>query len=399
MLRKMKKYYSADRMSNVPLSRIREVIDWAAREEAEGRNVIHLEIGEPDFSAPSYVRDATSNALRGKKIGYGPIMGKPELRQAIGKLYDKKYGISYSQKEIIVTHGVAQGLFLAIMAFLNDGDEILVPDPGYLVYGTLPNLARAAVVPYNLLSENGYQIDPEEIAQAITPRTKMILLNSPNNPTGTVLDLKSLEIVRRLAIEHDLIVISDEIYREVIFEDRFTTIASLEGMRERTIILNGFSKYYAMTGWRLGYLLCPEDMMEPIMRLSFYNIACPVSFIQDAGYAALEGDQNVYREMVMEYKERRDYLCSELNDIPLLSCHVPDGTFYLMLDVRKTGMDSDQFCRHLLSKWGVAMVPGGVFGANGEGFVRISFSTSMQCLKEAIGRLRQAMEQWDLADA
>jgi aminotransferase len=389
----MKMFPQAARLSNAPLSKIREVIESAAREEKSGRSVIHLEIGEPDFSASRCVRDAAMNALQNDSIGYGPIMGQPKLRRAIGDLYGAKYGIPYAEEEVIVTHGVAQGLFLVIMSFLDDGDEILVPDPGYLVYDTLPKIAGAKAIPYDLRPERNYQIDGDMLEAKVTSRTRMILINSPNNPTGTILDENSLEAVRTLARRHNLIVVSDEIYREVIYGGTFSSIASMDGMRERTIILNGFSKYYAMTGWRIGYILCPHDFMDPIMRLSFYNIACPVTFIQNAAYAALTGEQGSYLDMVHEYGERRDFLCKELNDIPTLSCHVPDGTFYVMLDVRKTGMSSDEFCMYLLRDWGVAMVPGQVFGGNGEGFVRISFSVSLDILSDAVKRIRCALER------
>ena len=281
----------SERMKNAPLSSIRNIIAYSDKLEQEGRSIIHLELGEPDFGTPAHIIDACKKALDNQEVHYGPIAGTVELRKALSR-HCTRYGLEYAPEEILVSTGVVHGVFLSMLAYLDPGDEILVPDPGYLIYFADPHIAQAKPVSYPLREENGFQLDAETLEALITPRTKAILICSPANPCGSVLDQASLDTVAELAIRHNLLVLSDEIYADMTYDRPMPpSIASLPGMRERTIVLNGFSKYYAMTGWRIGYMLCPVKLMDPIMRLSFYNIACPTTFIQSAGIAALEGDE------------------------------------------------------------------------------------------------------------
>lgn len=388
----MSRLEQADRMKNAPLSKIREIIDTSTKLEREGKPIIHLEIGEPDFDTPQHIVEAAKLALDRKEVHYGPVTGTAELRECISKSYQDLYGLRYAPDELMVTHGVAHGIFLAIMSYLNPGDEILVPDPGYLCYFTVPNIAGAKAVPYHLDAKNDYQIREELLSGLVTPKTKAILLNSPSNPCGFLLERESLEIVAKLAEAHDLLVITDDVYSRMVYDGKtFYTIAQFPGMRERTVVLNGFSKYYAMTGWRIGYLLCDRSLINPMMRLGFYSISCPNTFIQSAAVAALREDDSPSVSMVAEYQRRRDYMYRELNSLKGCSCHKPSGAFYIFLDIRQTGMTSEEFCRFMLNRCYVTMTPGDVFGDRGEGFVRISYANSIENLKLAIQRMRDAL--------
>ena len=389
----MEQFEQADRMKNAPLSRIREIIDLSAKLEREGKPIIHLEIGEPDFDTPQHIIDEGKLALNQQDVHYGPVVGSIEIRDSIAEFYKKTYGLEYVPEETLITHGVAHGLFLAMMAYLNPGDEILVPDPGYLCYFTIPNIAGAKAVSYHLNADNSYQIEEGNIRNLITPKTKAILLNSPSNPCGFLLDRKSLEIAARLAEEYNLLIISDDVYSQMIYDDnKFETIASIPDMRERTIILNGFSKYYAMTGWRIGYIVCDKSLMDPLMRLSFYSISCPNTFVQRAAVSALKEDDRASRKMVAEYQRRRDYMCRELNMLKGCRCDKPSGAFYIFLDIRETGLSSEAFCQLMLNKHFVTMTPGHVFGDNCEGFVRISYANSIENLEIAMKRMNEALE-------
>ncbi len=384
----------ADRMKNAPLSKIRQIIDLADELERQGKPIIHMEIGEPDFDTPDYIIDSAKRALDKKRVHYGPVVGTADLRKAVCDMYEKKYHLSYVPGEVQVTHGVAHGLFLAMMAFLNPGDEILVPDPGYLCYFTIPNICGATAVSYVLDSENRYQINKDTFEGLITEKTKMILLNTPSNPCGFALDHESLEEIVRVAKKYDLLVVTDDVYADILYDGKkFTCIAEYPGMKERTIVLNGHSKYYAMTGWRVGYIVTDKSLIDPMMRLSFYSISCPNTFIQDAATTALVEDDLASRKMVEEYQERRDYLVDALNSLPGCKCQKPDGAFYVFMDIRGTGMSADEFCSYILEKEYVTMTPGHVFGSSGEGFVRVSYANSLENIKLAVERVRRALEK------
>ncbi len=390
----MENFMQATRMKDVPLSKIREMADLSNKIASEGKPVIHLEIGEPDFDTPSYIKEACKKALDEGKVHYGPIVGIKELREAVCEDYKKRYDLGYSPEEVIITHGVTQGIFLAIMSYLNPGDEILVPDPGFLCYYNVPMIAQAKEVSYNLDPQNEYQIIPGSLDGLITPKTKAIILNTPSNPCGFVLNDASLEEVAKVAKKHNLLVISDEVYSGVIYDNKkFRSIAELPGMRERTIVMNGFSKYYAMTGWRIGYLMCDKALIDPMMRLSFYSISCPNMFVQEAAVTALKEDDLPSREMVEEYQKRRDYLYEAVNDLPGCSAQKPDGAFYMFINIKETGMTSDEFCKYILNDCYVTMTPGIAFGNSCEGYVRISYANSLDNLREAMRRVKLSLEK------
>lgn len=384
----------AYRMENAPLSQIREIIAYAGQLEAAGKRIIHLEIGEPDFDTPAHIVAACKKAMDEGKMHYGPVTGIPELRAAVAAHYNRLYGSSYEADEVMITVGVEQGVFLSMNAYLNPGDEILVPDPGYLCYFTLPHIAGAVAVSYPLEESRNFQIDAAGLEKLVTPRTKAILLNSPSNPCGSVLDGPSLRVVADIAERHNLLVISDEVYADMVYGGkRFLSAASLPEMRKRLIVLHGFSKYFAMTGWRLGYMLCDRSLLDPMMRLNFYNVSCPGTFIQHAGLAALAEDDAPSRDMVREYERRRDYMVEAINGLPGCSCLPPDGAFYIFVNIAGTGMDSDGFCRAMIDEAGVSMTPGHVFGTRGGGFVRVSYANSMENLERAIGLMREVLER------
>lgn len=379
----------SERMKNAPLSNIRNIIAYADRLEREGRSVIHLELGEPDFNTPAHIVDACKKALDNQEVHYGPITGTLELRRALSR-HCTRYGLEYAPEEILVSTGVVHGVFLSMLAYLDPGDEILVPDPGYLIYFADPHIAQAKPVSYPLREENHFQLDAATLEALVTPRTKAILICSPANPCGSVLNRDSLAAVADLAIRHNLLVLSDEIYSDMTYDGPMPpSIASLPGMRERTIVLNGFSKYYAMTGWRLGYMLCPVELLDPIMRLSFYSIACPTTFIQSAGIAALEGDEGPSQDMLAEYRRRRDFMVEAVNAMPGCRCRRPEGAFYIFANIEGTGLDADTFCTRLLEETGVTVTPGTVFGDEGKGFIRISYANSLENLQEAARRMHR----------
>ncbi|HJD96674.1 pyridoxal phosphate-dependent aminotransferase [Mailhella massiliensis] len=388
----------AERMVNAPLSKIREVIAYAGKLEAAGKRIVHLEIGEPDVDTPKHIVQACKDALDAGKVHYGPVTGIPELRAAVAKHYNALYGCDYAPEEVIITSGVEQGIFLTMNAYLNPGDEILVPDPGYLCYFTLPNITGSKAVSYPLKEEDGFQLKAESMEALITPKTKAILLNSPSNPCGSMLDEASLRIVAELARKHNLLVISDEVYADMVYGGKkYCSAASLPSLRERLVVLHGFSKYFAMTGWRLGYLLCDRSLTDPIMRLNFYNLSCPNTFIQYAGLAALTEDDAPSRAMVKEYEARRNYMVEAINTLPGCTCRMPDGAFYIFVNIAGTGMTADEFCRVMIDEAGVSLTPGHVFGSMGTDFVRVSYANSMENLKLAISLMRETLEKRGVA--
>ena len=381
-------------MEHAPLSKIREIIAYAGSLEAAGKRIIHLEIGEPDVDTPAHIVEACKKALDEGKVHYGPVTGIADLRAAVARRYNRLYGSSYEADEVMITVGVEQGVFLAMNAYLNPGDEILVPDPGHLCYFTLPNITGAKAVSYELKESNDFQIEAGAMEALITPNTRAILLNSPSNPCGSVLNEKSLKVVADIAARHNLLVISDEVYADMVYGGKkYCSAASLPELKERLIVLHGFSKYFAMTGWRIGYMLCDRSLMDPMMRLNFYNLSCPSTFIQYAALAALLEDDAPSRAMVAEYEKRRDYMVEALNSLPGCSCLRPDGAFYIFVNITGTGMSGDEFCRVMIDEAGVSMTPGHVFGPMGRDFVRVSYANSMDNLRLAVSLMREVLEK------
>lgn len=384
-------FKQAERMEKVEPSATREVFSKCAQLMAQGIPFTPLTLGEPDFSTPNYIVEACKQAIDEGKTHYVAENGIPELRAAICEKLARENNLHYTPDEISVTTGVAMAMFISIVATLNPGDEILVPNPVYVTYWQIPQIAQAKIVTYDLLEENDYQVDVEQIRSRITDKTKMLVVVSPSNPTGGVLRHESLVEIAALAKEHDLIVLSDEIYDHFVYDDdlKLESIASLPGMKERCIVLNGFSKSMAMTGWRLGYIAAPASFMDAMNRLSFYMTAGTTTFVQHAGVTALQDEDGSIERMRTAFKERRDYLVEEIGKMKHFSCKKPEGAFYIFLNIKKTGMSARDFCNFALEKVRLAMVPGTAFGPGGEGYARLSYAYSTETLHEAVAKLNE----------
>jgi len=379
----------------IPYSQIRVVFDKGRELEHQGRSIIHLEIGRPDFNTPDHIVEAAIQALKEGKHHYCPNAGIPELRQAIVEKVEEEYGLKYSSNsEVIVTNGVAEGVYLAVNALLNPGDQILIPDPGWLNYQMVALTNYVEPLGYPLYEKNNFQPDPLDIEQRITPRTKMILLLSPSNPIGSVIEPKTLERVASLAEKFDLVVLSDEIYGKIVYSPaKHISIATLPGMRDRTLILDGFSKFYSMTGWRIGYVLGPEKFVNPMLRYHQYMITSVNTFAQWGAMTALTSDQGPSYKMLEEFRKRRDYIYEAVRQIPGFKCAKPEGAFYIFPNIEETRLDGFQMSSLLLEKAGVATVAGECFGKHGAGHIRLSYSNSLDKLRKAVANIKEAMER------
>lgn len=389
-------FKQANRLENLHVSGTRVVFSKCAELAEKGEKVTALTLGQPDYDTPKYIIEACKKSLDAGQTRYTDGSGVMELKEAICKKLQNENNLHYYPDEISVTTGVAQGMFVALLACLNEGDEVLIPDPVYLTYSEIPSIAGAVIKKYDLLEENNYQIDVDQIRSLITDKTKMLVIVSPSNPTGGVLNRESVEILADIAKEHDLIVLSDEIYDHFVYDEsqELISIASLPGMKERSIVLNGFSKSMAMTGWRLGYIAAPEYMIEPMNRLSFYMTAGATTFVQYAGAAGILEEDGSIEKMRLEFKKRRDYLVCEINKLKNFSCKIPEGAFYIFMNIKKTGMTSSDFCNFAIDKYRLAMIPGTAFGNNGEGYVRLSYASSMDILKDAVNILKKIDTQF-----
>lgn len=386
--------HAADRMSTLPFSGIRVMMEKANKMQKQGEDVIHMEIGRPDFDTPEVIKQAAFESIQKGNVFYTSNYGTPELRAAIAEKLRRENGLVYAADEILVTVGVSEGTYAAIAAFLNPGEEILVPDPVWLNYFHVPNFFGGTPVSYTLREDNDYQIDPVEIEKLITPKTRMMVINSPGNPTGAVQTRETLEALATIAIRHDLLVISDEIYEKLVYGSaKHVSIAALPGMKERTITLNGFSKCYSMTGWRLGYIAAPKELISVMVRAHMYAITCASSFVQEAAITALEKAEPDVQRMVREYERRRDYAVKTINDIPGLSCKEPGGAFYLFVNVTKLNRPCAEIAEYFLEEAKVATVPGSTFGPGGEGFIRISYACAYDRIVEGLERIRKAVEK------
>lgn len=382
----------ASRMEALPFSEIRVMMERATQMQKNGEDVIHMEIGRPDFDTPEIIKQAANTALANGNVFYTSNYGTPELRQAIADKLKRDNGIDYKAEEILVTIGVGEGTYAAVAAFTEPGDEILVPDPVWLNYIHVPHFFGAVPVSYKLREENDYQIDLNEIEGLITPKTKMLVINTPGNPTGVVQSRDTLEKLADIAKKHDLIVVSDEIYEKLVYDGaRHVSIAALPGMKERTITLNGFSKCYSMTGWRLGYAAAPVEFIKAMVRVHAYINTCAPSFVQEAGITALEKAEPDVQEMVKEYQRRRDYAVSAINAIDGLSCKTPGGAFYIFVNIKSLGRTSAEMADYLLDHAKIAAVPGSAFGPQGEGYIRLSYACSYERIVEAMERLKKAV--------
>ena len=382
----------ASRMDRMAPSGIRKVNEKALAMERNGEKVIHFEIGRPDFDTPEYIKKAAIESLNAGNVFYTSNFGTMELRQAIADKLKRENGIDYRATEILVTAGLSEAVFAVLATILEEGDELLVPDPVWLNYINVPNLLNAVPVTYELKEENGYQLDLDEIKSKITPKTRAIVIVTPNNPTGGVLSQETLEGLSKIVIENDLLVISDEVYERLIYDgEKHVSIASLPGMKERTFTMNGMSKAYSMTGWRLGYVAAPEEYIAVINKFHQHNTTCAVSFGQAAAVIALRDEGDEVNEMVKEYQRRRDYAVKAINEIDGISCLCPKGAFYIFINCKALGKKSAELADYLLENAKIALVPGDVFGPGGEGYLRMSFANSYENIVEGCKRLSEAV--------
>jgi aspartate/methionine/tyrosine aminotransferase len=365
-----------------------KVLDKARRLQAAGRSIIHLEIGDPDFSTPPNIVDAAKRALDAGEHHYTSSWGIPEFRNEIRNVTKNSRGFYPDENQVLVVPGANIGIFYAIFCLCNPGQEVLVPDPGFPTYLSSIKMCGAKAVPYPLHDENQFRIRAADIEPLITPNTRLLILNSPQNPTGAITERWALEEIYELAVKHDLYVYSDEIYARMVYDDSsFFSIASLDHAKERVILSNGFSKAFAMTGWRLGVLVAPEVVAERMMMLLQTTSSCVSPFLQRAGLEAITGDQSQVKVMMDEYRARRDLLVEGLRAIPGMQCHMPGGAFYAFPDIRAFGLTSEQFADYMLEDAGVALLPGSNFGDQGEGFIRICYAQSRDNIAEALRRI------------
>ncbi len=377
-------------MENVPGSGTLEILSIANELEEKGEDIIHLEVGQPDFDTPEHIKNAAKEALERGETGYTSSSGIPELRESISN-YLKESDIERNPEEIIVTPGAKHSLFSAMTVALDPEDEIIIPSPCW-TYEGMVRIINAEPTFVEAEEENQFKLNPEDVKEKITQETKMLLLNYPNNPTGTLLDEETIKSLADLSVDHDFWIIADEVYERLIYqEEKPPSIASFEECEDKIIYINGFSKTYAMTGWRLGYTAAPEKIIDEMIKIQQNSTTCATAFVQHAGIEALEGPQDCVDEMATEYEKRRDVMVEGLNSIEGISCVNPAGAFYVFPSIDGLDKDSMDFCKYLLKEAGVATTPGSAFGPTGEGNFRISYASSMERLKESLDRMEKAV--------
>ncbi len=381
----------AERMSRLGTETAFEVLAKAKALEAQGRDIVHLEIGEPDFDTPDNIRKAAEKAIWAGYTHYGPSAGLVEAREAVCEYFARDRGVEYEPDEIVITPGGKPLIFLPIIALVDHGDEVIYPNPGYPIYESAIEFAGGKAVPLRLSEERDFRFDIAELEEKINPKTKMVIINSPQNPTGGVLEKSDLERIAELAVENDSVVLSDEVYCKILYEAEHSSIAALPGMKERTILLDAHSKTYAMTGWRLGFAAMPRSIAEKVTRLNTNIYSHATSFVQLAGIEALRGPQDKVDEMVAIFKKRRDAIVDGLNDIPGFSCLRPKGAFYVFPNITGTGMSSQELADKILNDAGVACLSGTCFGEFGEGYLRFSYANSLENIEKALDRIKGAM--------
>lgn len=368
-----------------------KVIDKVKRLEAQGHDIIHLEIGDPDFSTPQHIVEAAKQSLDNGETHYGSSWGLRPFIEAMRQATRKSRGFMPDVDQVLSTPGANIAIFYAIFCLVNPDEEVLVPDPGFPTYLSSIAMCGARAVPYPLHEANGFAMRAEDIEPLITPKTRLLIINNPQNPTGAITGPQHLKEIYDLAVKHDLYVYSDEIYSRMVYgDDDFFSIASLDQCKERVILSNGYSKAFAMTGWRLGAVIAPPVVAERMMMLLQTTSSCVPDFVQRAGIAAIEGDQAPVRHMMQEYKRRRDILVDGLNAISGITCHRPGGAFYAFPNISSFGLSSEAFADFMLEKAGVALLPGSNFGAQGEGFVRLVYASAAEKIEEALDRIERA---------
>jgi aspartate/methionine/tyrosine aminotransferase len=371
-----------------------EVLARARELERQGKSVVHLEIGEPDFDTPAHIKEAAVKALRDGYTHYTPSAGLPETREAIAQHVETTRKIPVHPDEVVVTPGSKPIMFFAILALVDPGDEVVCPDPGYPIYESVARFVGAIPRPLVLREERGFRVDPDELRRLITPKTKLVVLNSPHNPCGSVLTHEDITAVASAVQRSNALVLSDEIYWQIMYEGTHASIASVPGMKDRTIILDGFSKAYAMTGWRLGFGVMRKDLAARITQLMVNSNSCAAAFTQIAGIAALRGPREPIERMVAEFRRRRDVIVAGLNAIDGITCTMPAGAFYAFPNVGRVDMDSKRLADFLLTEAGVACLSGTAFGQRGRGYLRFSYANSVENIREGLRRIQAALKRY-----
>ena len=391
----------AERMSRLGTENAFTVLAQVQKLAATGRDIVSLGIGDPDFDTPANVREAAKRALDAGRTHYGPSAGIPALREAVASYLTRSRGVEFSPDEVVITPGGKPIIFNTIMALAEPGDEVVYPNPGFPIYESVINFAGAKPVPMALVESRDFRLDLDQLRRSVNPRTKLIILNSPNNPTGGVLSRADLEAVAEIAQENDAWILSDEIYSEFLFEGQHASITQIPGLKERTIVLDGFSKTFAMTGWRMGYGAMPAPLAEKIAQMNTNTVSCTATFVQDAGVEALANSWDSVRAMIAEFRARRDMAVAELNRIPGISCVNPQGAFYAFPNIteacRLLGVkNAEEFQHTMLYDGNIAVLARSNFGVRNEGedqeYIRISFATSMELLREGLRRIRHVIE-------
>ena len=370
------------------------VFSRAKELEKEGRSIIHLELGEPDFHPAAPIVDAVRAAVASGRDRYVSTRGLPELRAAIAEYLRRTRKLDVAAEQVLIAPGCKMALALAMMALIESGGEVLYPDPGFPIYPSFTRGLGARAVSYSLLEKNQFQPEVAEIAAKITPKTRVLIFNSPNNPTGTVFSEAALEQIAGLAKKHDLWVITDEVYARILFSGEYKSIWALPGMAARTVIIDGFSKTFAMTGWRLGYAVAQKQVIDALDMLVLNTFTCTAEFSQVAAIEALDDSTHAVPAMVAEYRKRRDIFVAKLNQIPGFRCQIPDGAFYAWVNIEETGMTAEEVQRLLLEEAGVAAIAGAAFGAEGKNYLRFSLVSATHLLEEALERIQRVSFHW-----
>ena len=389
----MRSDFFSSKIEKLTQSKSIEIADKIRKMKREGIDIIELQTGEPDFATPQHIIEEAYNAMKDGYTHYTSSRGIPDLRAAISEKLRKDNNMDVNpEKEIVVTPGAVHSIFSAILATINPGDEVIIPDPCWIVYPACVEIAGGKLIKIPVNGENNFELNMASIEKVITPRTKMLILNYPCNPTGGTLTIDNLKHIADIAKEHDLLVLSDEIYEKILYDGlKHTSIGSLEGMKERTITVNGFSKTYAMTGWRIGYTCASTEIIDQMLKIQQYSVTCASAFVQKAAIAALNGPQEPINNMIKEYNQRRQLIVKRLNNIEKISCRKPTGTFYVFVDISKLGMSSIEFANLLLDKAMVGAVPGSAYGESGEGYVRLSFANTIENIGVAMDRMEKIL--------
>jgi len=385
----------AERMSRIGTESAFEVLARARALEAQGKNIIHLEIGQPDFPTPAHIKEAGKRAIDEGWTGYGPTAGFPEFRDAIAEYIADTRGIAVAGRNVVVVPGGKPIMYFLMTALLEPGDEVIYPNPGFPIYESLVDFLGAVRMPMPLVEERGFSFDLAAFEKSLSPKTKLVILNSPGNPTGGVIPKADLKRIADLLRDRDVIVLSDEIYSRIYYDEVPESITQFDGMLEKTVILDGFSKTYSMTGWRLGYGVMPEWLAAAVERMMVNSNSCTASFTQRAGLAALQGPQDCVDAMVKEFRRRRDAIVAGLNTIPGFRCTTPSGAFYAFPNIASTGLSSKALEDLLMTEAGVSCLSGAAFGEYGKGYMRFSYANSLENIEEALERIRKVSARWE----